>query len=286
MGYTMSDNICPKCNNEVEKDSKFCPNCGFSLDNQKNDADEIINNFINFKDNITSKIQNKLENEDILNTNDVKELIKNLDEDSLKQLMEKHGISPSRFKLLNFNKLFDKVDINRLKDDLIELGIINPKSDSDDVETVKTKVIVEDENVENESQKPQENEVSSDETDNINIKSNEEETGEKEEIPNDEQTVPSEEEVYDESQEDSEAEIFEEQTVVENDNSEDEGRDTHDKEETLVDEESETVEDEFIEKEKDLTEDEPSSNSNICSECGFENRPNVKFCTKCGNKLI
>ena len=286
MGYTMSDNICPKCNNEVEKDSKFCPNCGFSLDNQKNDADEIINNFINFKDNITSKIQNKLENEDILNTNDVKELIKNLDEDSLKQLMEKHGISPSRFKLLNFNKLFDKVDINRLKDDLIELGIINPKSDSDDVETVKTKVIVEDENVENESQKPQENEVLSHETDNIDIKSNEEETGEKEEIPNDEQTVPSEEEFYDESQEDSEAEIFEEQTVVENDNSEDEERDTSDKEETLVDEESKTVEDEFIEKEKDLTEDEPSSNSNICSECGFENRPNVKFCTKCGNKLI
>ena len=200
MGYTMSDNICPKCNNEVEEGSKFCPNCGFSLDNQKSDADEIINNFINFKDDITSKIQNKLENEDILNTNDIKEMIKNLDEDSLKQLMEKHGISPSRFKLLNFNKLFDKIDINRLKDDLIELGIINPKPDSD-VETVKAKVIIEDE------------------------------------------------------------EIIEE--------------------EHKDDKESESVE-----KENDANEEEPSSNSNICSECGFENRPNVKFCTKCGNKLI
>lgn len=277
MGYTMSDNICPKCNNEVEEGSKFCPNCGFSLDNQKSDADEIINNFINFKDDITSKIQNKLENEDILNINDIKEMIKNLDEDSLKQLMEKHGISPSRFKLLNFNKLFDKIDINRLKDDLIELGIINPKPDSD-VETVKAKVIIEDDDVEEEPQKPQENEVPLIGTDNIDAESSKEETDEKEEIQNDEQSTAPEKELDDESQKDSETEIPEEETVAEDDNYEDE--------EIIEEEHKDDKESESVEKENDANEEEPSSNSNICSECGFENRPNVKFCTKCGNKLI
>lgn len=277
MGYTMSDNICPKCNNEVEEGSKFCPNCGFSLDNQKSDADEIINNFINFKDDITSKIQNKLENEDILNTNDIKEMIKNLDEDSLKQLMEKHGISPSRFKLLNFNKLFDKIDINRLKDDLIELGIINPKPDSD-VETVKAKVIIEDDDVEEEPQKPQENEVPLIGTDNIDAESSKEETDEKEEIQNDEQSTAPEKELDDESQKDSETEIPEEETVAEDDNYEDE--------EIIEEEHQDDKESESVEKENDANEEEHSSNSNICSECGFENRPNVKFCTKCGNKLI
>ena len=277
MGYTMSDNICPKCNNEVEEGSKFCPNCGFSLDNQKSDADEIINNFINFKDDITSKIQNKLENEDILNINDIKEMIKNLDEDSLKQLMEKHGISPSRFKLLNFNKLFDKIDINRLKDDLIELGIINPKPDSD-VETVKAKVIIEDDDVEEEPQKPQENEVPLIGTDNIDAESSKEETDEKEEIQNDEQSTAPEKELDDESQKDSETEIPEEETVAEDDNYEDE--------EIIEEEHQDDKESESVEKENDANEEEPSSNSNICSECGFENRPNVKFCTKCGNKLI
>ena len=277
MGYTMSDNICPKCNNEVEEGSKFCPNCGFSLDNQKSDADEIINNFINFKDDINSKIQNKLENEDILNINDIKEMIKNLDEDSLKQLMEKHGISPSRFKLLNFNKLFDKIDINRLKDDLIELGIINPKPDSD-VETVKAKVIIEDDDVEEEPQKPQENEVPLIGTDNIDAESSKEETDEKEEIQNDEQSTAPEKELDDESQKDSETEIPEEETVAEDDNYEDE--------EIIEEEHQDDKESESVEKENDANEEEPSSNSNICSECGFENRPNVKFCTKCGNKLI
>ena len=277
MGYTMSDNICPKCNNEVEEGSKFCPNCGFSLDNQKSDADEIINNFINFKDDINSKIQNKLENEDILNINDIKEMIKNLDEDSLKQLMEKHGISPSRFKLLNFNKLFDKIDINRLKDDLIELGIINPKPDSD-VETVKAKVIIEDDDVEEEPQKPQENEVPLIGTDNIDAESSKEETDEKEEIQNDEQSTAPEKELDDESQKDSETEIPEEETVAEDDNYEDE--------EIIEEEHKDDKESESVEKENDANEEEPSSNSNICSECGFENRPNVKFCTKCGNKLI
>lgn len=282
----MSDKICPKCNNEVEKDSKFCPNCGFSLDNQKNDADEIINNFINFKDDITSKIQNKLENEDILNTNDIKEMIKNLDEDSLKQLMEKHGISPSRFKLLNFNKLFDKVDINRLKDNLIELGIINPKPDSD-VETVKAKVIIEDDDVEEEPQKPQENEVPLIGTENIDIESSKEETEEKEEeIQNNEQSAAPEKELDEESQEDSETEIPEEETVAEDDDSEDEEMGAPDEEELQDDKESESVEEESVEKENNANEEEPSINSNICSECGFENRPNVKFCTKCGNKLI
>ena len=29
-----------------------------------------------------------------------------------------------------------------------------------------------------------------------------------------------------------------------------------------------------------------TNKSNICSECGFENRPKVKFCTNCGNKMI
>lgn len=277
MGYTMSDNICPKCNNEVEEGSKFCPNCGFSLDNQKSDADEIINNFINFKDDINSKIQNKLENEDILNINDIKEMIKNLDEDSLKQLMEKHGISPSRFKLLNFNKLFDKIDINRLKDDLIELGIINPKPDSD-VETVKAKVIIEDDDVEEEPQKPQENEVPLIGTDNIDAESSKEETDEKEEIQNDEQSTAPEKELDDESQKDSETEIPEEETVAEDDNYEDE--------EIIEEEHKDDKESESVEKENDANEEEPSSNSNICSECRFENRPNVKFCTKCGNKLI
>lgn len=281
MGYTMLDNICPKCNNEVKKDSKFCPNCGFSLENQKNNSDEIINNFINFKDDFTSKIQNKIGNENILNTNDIKEMIKNLDEGSLKQLMEKHGISPSRFKLLNFNKLFDKVDINRLKDDLIELGIINPKLDSD-VETVKAKVIIDDDDVEEEPQKPQENELPLIETENVNAELGIEETDVKEEeIQNYEQSVAPKIELDGQLKEDSETEIPEKETVAEDENSEDDEMITSNEEKPQDDKASESVE-----KENDATEEEPSSNSNICNECGFENRPNVKFCTKCGNKLI
>ncbi len=266
----MSGNICPKCNNVIDKDSKFCPHCGFSLEYKKNDMDEMKSNFLNFKNDITSKIQNKLENEDILNANEIKYMIKNLDEDSLKQLMEKYGISPGRFKLLNFNKLFDKADINRLKDDLINLGIIIPKSD---VQTVKD----EGSDIEKcfkEEHQPQENEVPLFENDNINTESNEEETGGKEEeLQNDEPTL-SYEEVNEESQE-------YEETVVE------EEKDVTDGEGSQGDKESESLEDEHaVEEEKDATEERPSDNLNICSECGFENRPNVKFCTKCGNKLI
>lgn len=269
----MSDNICPKCNNVIDKGSKFCPKCGFSLEYKKNDVDEIKSNFLNFKNDITSKIQNKLENEDMLNANEIKDMIKNLDEDSLKQLMEKYGISPGRFKLLNFNKLFDKVDINRLKDDLINLGIIIPKSDSD-VQTVKDEVSDIEKGFEEEPQ-PQENEVPLIENDNINTESNGEETGGKEqELQNDEPTVSFEEEVNEKSQEYEETVVEEEKDVTAGEDSQDNN-------------ESESLEDEpDIDEENDATEEMHSDNSNICSECGFENRPNVKFCTKCGNKLI
>lgn len=149
----MSDNICPNCKSKINKGDKFCKNCGFALPNQKTNTDEIKSNFINFTEDIASKIQNKLENEDVLKTNDIKEMIKNLDEDSFNKLLDKYGISPSKLKLLDFNKLFDKVDINRLKDDLIEFGIINPKPDSD-VETVRAEVIIDDDNEDS-----QENEI-------------------------------------------------------------------------------------------------------------------------------
>lgn len=140
----MSDNVCPNCKSEINVGDKFCKNCGFSLNNQKTNMDEIKSNFINFTEDIASKIQNKLENEDVLRTNDIKEMIKNLDEDSFNRLLDKYGISPSKLKTLDFNKLLNRVDINKLKEDLIEFGIINPKSDSDD-NTVRTTVVVEDE---------------------------------------------------------------------------------------------------------------------------------------------
>ena len=145
----MSDNICPKCKSEINAGDKFCKSCGFSLDNHKTNIDDIKSNFINFTDDIASKIQNKLENDDILRTNDIKDMINNLDEDSFNRLLDKYGISPSRLKALDFNKLLDKVDINKLKEDLIEFGIINPKSDSD----VKTTVIIDDEDENGDSQK-------------------------------------------------------------------------------------------------------------------------------------
>lgn len=148
----MSDNICPNCKSEIKKGSKFCENCGFDLPNQKTNVNELKNNFFNLKDDIASKIQDKLENDDVFKTNDIKEMIKNLDEDSLNRLLDKYGISPSKLKLLDFNKLLDKVDLNKLKDDLIEFGIINPKPDSD-VKTVKVEVIIDDEDVGVESQK-------------------------------------------------------------------------------------------------------------------------------------
>ena len=117
----------------------------------KTNVDEIKSNFINFTEDLASKIQNKLENEDILRTNDIKEMIKNLDEDSFNRLLDKYGISPSKLKMLDFNKLLDKVDIDKLKENLIEFGIINHKSDSE----VKTTVIIDDEEPTIEKEEPQ-----------------------------------------------------------------------------------------------------------------------------------
>lgn len=141
MGCTMSDNICPNCKSEINAGDNFCKSCGFSLNNQKTNVNEIKSNFINFTEDIASKIQNKLENEDIIRTNDIKEMINNLDNDSFNRLLDKYGISPSKLKMLDFNKLLDKVDINKLKENLIEFGVINPKYDSE----VKTTVIIDDE---------------------------------------------------------------------------------------------------------------------------------------------
>lgn len=198
----MSDNICPNCKNEIKRGSKFCENCGFDLPYQKTNTDEIKNNFFNLKDDIASKIQDKLENDDIFKTNDIKEMIKNLDEDSLNKLLDKYGISPSKLKLLDFNKLLDKVDLNRLKDDLIEFGIIAPKPDPD-VKTVKVEVIIDDD---------------------VGVES------QKNEAP--------------------------------------------------------LIDDEKIKEEHSQNNRNTSSDINVCSKCGFENRSKVKFCTNCGNKLI
>ena len=156
----MSDNICPNCKSEINAGDKFCKSCGFSLENHKTNIDDIKSNFINFTEDITSKIQNKLENEDILRTNDIKQMIKNLDEDSFNRLLDKYGISPSKLKMLDFNKLLEKVDINKLKEDLIEFGIINPESDSD----VKTTVIIDDEENEEPIEKENEGKLQNNET--------------------------------------------------------------------------------------------------------------------------
>lgn len=158
MGFTMSDNICPNCKNEINEGDKFCKSCGFSLNNHKTNVDEIKSNFINFTEDLASKIQNKLDNEDVLRTNDIKEMINNLGEDSFNRLLDKYGISPSKLKMLDFNKLLDKVSIDKLKEDLIEFGIINPKSDSE----VKTTVILDDE----EPEEPVREEVSEEEPQN------------------------------------------------------------------------------------------------------------------------
>ena len=127
----MSDIICPNCKSKISKESKYCPNCGYALYDYKINVKEIKNNFINFKDDISSKIQNKLENEDIPKTDDIKDILKNLDDDSLNILLDKHGISPSKLKQINLNKLSIKVDTTKLKEDLAELGIKNPKRNSD-----------------------------------------------------------------------------------------------------------------------------------------------------------
>lgn len=135
----MSDNICPKCNSKVGEGNNFCQNCGFPLDNQKEDIkNSKKNDFLNFKDDLVSKIQNRLDKENVIKTDDIKEMIKNLDENSLKKLTDKHSISMNNLKTFNFNKLFDKIDINKLKEDLVELGIIASEFEYDD-KKVKSK---------------------------------------------------------------------------------------------------------------------------------------------------
>ena len=152
----MSYKICPNCKKINDENSEVCKYCGFSLKDYKNSTDEIKDNIKNFTDgifskiqnklenedfteDIVSKIQNKLENEDIFRTNDIKEMIENLDEESLNQLLDKYGISPNKLRSLDFNKLFDNVDIDKLKEDIKELGKINPKPKAD-VETVNVEV--------------------------------------------------------------------------------------------------------------------------------------------------
>lgn len=136
----MSEIICPKCKSKISKENKYCPNCGSTLYDYKINVNEIRDNFMNFKDDITSKIQNKLENEDIPKTDEIKDILKNLDEDSLNMLLDKHGISPSKLKQLNLNKLSIKVDTTKLKEDLAELGIKSPKRNSDN-RSVKVDIV-------------------------------------------------------------------------------------------------------------------------------------------------
>lgn len=201
----MSDNICPKCNSKVGEGNNFCQNCGFPLDNQKEDIkNSKKNDFLNFKDDFVSKIQNRLDKENVIKTDDIKEMIKNLDENSLKKLTDKHSISMNNLKTFNFNKLFDKIDINKLKEDLVELGIIASEFEYDD-KKVKSKT---------------------------------------------------------KAKKDSKVEVSEE------------------------DSDSTDVESKVKVSEEDIPKDEESfTDSNVCNKCGFENRSNAKFCTKCGNKL-
>lgn len=250
MGQNMSDKICPNCNSKINESSKFCPECGCSLENQnENMGQEKKQDFFSFTEDIASKIQNRLDNEDIFNTNEIKEMIRNLNEESINKLLDKYGISPSRIKFLTLNKLFDKVDISKLKEDLVEFGIISPDSD---IETVKAEVIVEEED--EETTTPDEEEKEATEAEVV------EESAEEVEEPDEEDVVEeSDEEVVEDEKESSEEDVVEEESP--------------DEEETAAPEE-------------DTTEEKPSDNPSICSECGFENRPNVKFCTKCGNKLI
>ena len=277
----MSDKICPNCNSKINENSKFCPECGCSLENQNENVNqEKKQDFFSFTEDIASKIQNKLDNEDIFNTNEIKEMIRNLDEESINKLLDKYGISPSRIKFLTLNKLFEKVDISKLKEDLIEFGIISPDSD---IETVKAEVIVEEEDEETTTPDEEEKEA----TEEVVEESAEEDVVE-EESPDDE-TVVSDEEVVEEEIESTEEEVVEESAEEESPDDEtvvsDEEVVEEPAEEDVVEEESQD-EEETAAPEEDTTEEKPSDNPSICSECGFENRPNVKFCTKCGNKLI
>ena len=119
MGCTMSDNICPNCKSEINAGDNFCKSCGFSLNNQK------TNGQLAFMISIDAASEHTYTK-----------------------------LRPGG----NFNKLLDKVSIDKLKEDLIEFGIINPKSDSE----VKTTVIIDDE----EPEEPVEEEVSQEEPQN------------------------------------------------------------------------------------------------------------------------
>lgn len=277
----MSDKICPNCNSKINENSKFCPECGCSLENQNENVNqEKKQDFFSFTEDIASKIQNKLDNEDIFNTNEIKELIRNLDEESINKLLDKYGISPSRIKFLTLNKLFEKVDISKLKEDLVEFGIISPDSD---IETVKAEVIVEEED--EETTTPDEEEKEATEAEVV------EESAEEVEEPDEEDVVEeSAEEVVEDEKETTEEEVVEESAEEESPDDDetvvsDEEVVEEPDEEDVVEEESQD-EEETAAPEEDTTEEKPSDNPSICSECGFENRPNVKFCTKCGNKLI
>ncbi len=149
----MSNNVCPNCKSEINAEDKICKSCGFYLNNHKTNMNDIKSNFINFTEDIASKIQNTMKNKDMIRTNDIKETIKNLDEHSFNKLLDKYDISPSKLKMPDFNKLLNKVDITKLKEDLIEFGIINPKSNSD-TSTEKTKIIIDDEPKNADSQEP------------------------------------------------------------------------------------------------------------------------------------
>jgi len=277
----MSDKICPNCNSKINENSKFCPECGCSLENQNENVNqEKKQDFFSFTEDIASKIQNKLDNEDIFNTNEIKELIRNLDEESINKLLDKYGISPSRIKFLTLNKLFEKVDISKLKEDLVEFGIISPDSD---IETVKAEVIVEEED--EETTTPDEEEKEATEAEVV------EESAEEVEEPDEEDVVEeSAEEVVEDEKETTEEEVVEES--AEEESPDDDETVVSDEEVVEEPDEEDVVEEESQDEEgtaapeEDTTEEKPSDNPSICSECGFENRPNVKFCTKCGNKLI
>ena len=277
----MSDKICPNCNSKINENSKFCPECGCSLENQNENVNqEKKQDFFSFTEDIASKIQNKLDNEDIFNTNEIKELIRNLDEESINKLLDKYGISPSRIKFLTLNKLFEKVDISKLKEDLVEFGIISPDSD---IETVKAEVIVEEED--EETTTPDEEEKEATEAEVV------EESVEEVEEPDEEDVVEeSAEEVVEDEKETTEEEVVEES--AEEESPDDDETVVSDEEVVEEPDEEDVVEEESQDEEgtaapeEDTTEEKPSDNPSICSECGFENRPNVKFCTKCGNKLI
>ena len=51
----MSDKICPNCNSKINESSKFCPECGCSLENQnENTGQEKKQDFFSFTEDIDS----------------------------------------------------------------------------------------------------------------------------------------------------------------------------------------------------------------------------------------